>query len=40
MVNSISDQSDNVREQTTAFSGVDKVRTLVWMRAVCGSVGL
>jgi hypothetical protein len=40
MVNSFSDQSDNVRERTTAFGGIDKVRTLVWMQAVCGSVGL
>jgi hypothetical protein len=40
MVNSISDQSNDVREQTTAFGSVDKVRTSVWMRAVCGSVGL
>jgi hypothetical protein len=40
MVNSISDQSDDVQERTTAFGGVDEVRTSVWMRAVCGSVGL
>jgi hypothetical protein len=34
MVNSVSDQSDNVREQTTAFGGVEEVQ------AVCRLVGL
>jgi hypothetical protein len=29
MVNSISDQSDNVHKQTTAFGGIDKVQALV-----------
>jgi hypothetical protein len=29
MVNSISDQSDNVRERTTAFGGIDKVQASV-----------
>jgi hypothetical protein len=36
MVNSILDQSDDVQERTTAFGGVDKVRTSVWIQAVCG----
>jgi hypothetical protein len=40
MVNSMSDQGNDVQERTTAFGGVDKVRTLVWMRAVRGLVGL
>jgi hypothetical protein len=40
MVNSISDQSDNVREWMTVFGDIDEVQTLVWMRAVCGLVGL
>jgi hypothetical protein len=40
VVNSISDQSDNVRERTTAFGGLDEVWASVWMQVICGSVGL
>jgi hypothetical protein len=40
MVNSILDQSNDVRERTTVFGGVDEVQTSVWMWAVCGLVGL
>jgi hypothetical protein len=40
MVNSILDQSNDVRERTTVFRGIDKVRALVWMPVVCGLVGL
>jgi hypothetical protein len=40
MDNSISDQIDELRDQTTACGGVDKVRTLVEMQASCGFNGL
>jgi hypothetical protein len=40
MVNSISDQSNDVRERTTAFGSVNEVQALVWMQAVCRLVGL
>jgi hypothetical protein len=38
IVNSISDQSEESRNQTTAFGGFDEVQALIGMQATCGAV--